>query len=227
MTDQQPARQPTPMVTRFPMPTGAALGNAYDNLYLAANGDAQTRASLGPPGALPRPWIPATCTNRQLRGELWAWLDDVATWINHQYVWDPAAGIIPACWPLHPPLVQELAVLADQRRRASLDLTSGTLEDWHRTCLPNFLVRLQSRTRTGCDEKHNPWPAQPRSDRHKRAARQRLDAFNADIDALPPVCAEMEDDESGPSPEEARWIASLRLAAQDGETIDFETGETE
>lgn len=206
------------------MPTGAALRSAYDNLYLAANGDVQTRQALGPPADLARPWIPATCTNRQLRAELWAWLEDVATWINHQYVWDPAAGIIPACWPLHPPLVHELAVLADQRRRAHHDLTSNTLEDWHRNCLPNFLNRLQSRTRTGCDEKHNPWPAQPRHDRHARNARQRLDDFNADLNCLPlPAESDPADDQRG---QPAPWNAALRLAADHGEIVDLETGES-
>ena len=60
---------------------------------------------------LPRPWDPATCTGR-LREELWAWLDQVAIWINEQHLWNVARPGIPECWPAHPHLVHDLAVLA-------------------------------------------------------------------------------------------------------------------
>jgi hypothetical protein len=37
------------------------------------------------------------------------------------------ADVIPLCWPQHPHLVHEIAVLADQRRRAGPGLTSDAL----------------------------------------------------------------------------------------------------
>ncbi len=119
--------------------------------------------------------------------------------------------MIPPCWPHHPHLVNELAVLADQRRRAALDLTSSSLEEWHRYCLPNFYSRLQARMRTGCDEKHTPWPAQPRHDRHRRQTGQRLDAFNNDLTAL---------DTTGDSDRAGEPGPTLRLATDNGETVD-------
>lgn len=54
--------------------------------------------------------------------------EDVVIWLNREYTWD-ASGLIPSCWPLHPHLVHELAVLADQRRRAGLAMTSDALEE--------------------------------------------------------------------------------------------------
>ena len=88
-------------------------------------------------------------------------------WFNHEYVWDHNAGMIPACWPQHPHLVHEIAVLADQRRRAGIDPTSSALEEWHRYGVPGFLERLKTRTKNGCDEHHAPWPAEAR---HARCA---------------------------------------------------------
>lgn len=205
------AHQPHSLTAEFPMPTSTSLASAYQNLYLAATGADDVRVQLGNPANLPRPWIPASCTERRLRAELWSWLDDVATWLNEQYTWDPAAGMIPPCWPHHPHLVNELAVLADQRRRAALDLTSSSLEEWHRYCLPNFYSRLQARMRTGCDEKHTPWPAQPRHDRHRRQTGQRLDAFNNDLTAL---------DTTGDSDRAGEPGPTLRLATDNGETVD-------
>lgn len=220
MTQHQPDPDRRLLVAAFPMPTSTELSTAYDNLFQAVNGDAETRRRLGNPALLPRPWIPASCTERRLRAELWRWLDDVVTWLNEQYVWDPSTGMIPSCWPQHPHLVNEIAVLADQRRRAALDLTSSSLEEWHRYCLPNFVDRLQRRMRTGCDEKHTSWPAKPRHDRHHRTGRLRVDAFNDDLEALPPPdwgAGEQRMDEA---------TLPLRLAADHGEIIDPETGET-
>jgi hypothetical protein len=45
-----------------------------------------------------------------------------------EYVWE-VADAIPACWPQHPHLVHEIAVLADQRRRAGHAFTSDALEE--------------------------------------------------------------------------------------------------
>ena len=71
---------------------------------------------------------------------------EVVDWLISEYVWE-AADTIPACWPQHPHLVHEIAVLADQRRRAGHALTSDALEEWHRYSLPAFTERVKSRLR--------------------------------------------------------------------------------
>jgi hypothetical protein len=84
---------------------------------------------------LPRQWEPASCRTPQLREQLWSWLAAVVDWLVTEYVWE-VADTIPACWPQHPHLVNELAVLAGQRRRAGHALNSDTLEEWHRYSCP-------------------------------------------------------------------------------------------
>lgn len=155
---------PTPMVRRFP-PVGARLRLAIRELHIAATGTADQVKALGDLSALPRPWDPPTCSNPELREELWAWLDDVVTWLNTEYTWD-AAGVVPSCWPRHPHLVHDLAVLADQRRRAGAALTSDPLEEWHRYALPGFLDRARTRLREHCDNGHDSWPGTGRHARH-------------------------------------------------------------
>jgi hypothetical protein len=66
-----------------------------------------------------------------------------------EYVWDVGA-MIPVCWPQHPHLVYEIAVLADQRRRAGHALTSDALEEC-RYNLPAFTERIKSRLRNDCE----------------------------------------------------------------------------
>lgn len=172
-----------PLALPFPIPAGPELSNAYKDLYLATHGDEATKKRSGDPGLLPRPWDPPTCTKPALRRELWEWLDQVATWFNTEYVWDPTAGLIPPCWPEHPHLVHEIAVLADQRRRAGIDTSSNTLEEWHRYSVPAFLERLRTRTRSNCDELHQPSPSRSRHARHfaEVAVGERLQAFEADM----------------------------------------------
>jgi hypothetical protein len=87
---------------------GAAGGLAYRELDRAANGSPEQIRALGDARLLPRPWEPATCRTQQLR----SWLDAVVTWLITEYVWE-VADTIPACWPQHPHLVHEIAVLAD------------------------------------------------------------------------------------------------------------------
>ena len=118
----------------FPAPDGSSTSPTA-NSPIAVNGTPEQQKALGDHARLPRPWDPPTCTHPDLRLDLWVWLDDVVTWLNHEYVWD-AAGVIPSCWPEHPHLVHDLAVLADQRRRAGLANTSDALEDWHRYACP-------------------------------------------------------------------------------------------
>ena len=153
------------MVRAFPE-GGALIRLAYRELHIAANGTKEQVTALGDPRLLPRPWDPPTCRTAELRQQVWAWLEDVASWLNTEYVWDVAA-VIPGCWPRHPHLVHELAVLADQRRRAGTALSSDALEEWHRYALPGFVDRMRTRTRDHCEEGHQGWP--PRRADHARA----------------------------------------------------------
>lgn len=180
-----------PIILPFPPPDSVELKKAYRNLYLSANGTEADKKRIGNPANLPRPWDPASCTNPALRRELWAWLDKFVIWFNHEYVWDHNAGMIPACWPQHPHLVHEIAVLADQRRRAGLDPTSSALEEWHRFGIPGFLQRLTTRTKNSCDDHHSPWPAQGRHDRYTGEAaeggrRRVLDGDSAGLSSQQP-----------------------------------------
>lgn len=176
-----------PILEAFPTP-GPLLGYAYRNLWLAAEGTENQQQAVGDPSQLPRPWEPATCRDPLLRAELWAWLDDVVTWFNHTYTWDPT-GLIPPCWPQHPHLAVEIAVLADQRRRAGISLSSDLYEDWHRYTVPGFQDRLKARLKTHCDHEHQPPPARARHARHGDAAHvgERSVVFDADAAALEPV----------------------------------------
>lgn len=177
--------QPVPLVQPFPRP-GHGLLNAYRELDQAESGTAEQRRALGSFVDLARPWAPATCTEPQLRAELWNWLDAVVVWLNYEFVFDPA-DVIPACWPRHAHLVHELAVLADRRRRAELALTSDPLEEWHRYVLPAFLNRMRHRVGDHCADDHpTVWPAAGRFSRHldegRATARQR--AFAGDLTAV-------------------------------------------
>ena len=116
----------------------------------------------------------------KLRGEIWAWLDEVVDWLNTDYCWDPD-GLIPACWPHHPHLVHEIAVLADQRRIAGQAFTSDLLEEWHRYTLPSFHDRLRSRIRSHCDDSHQTWPAKGRHTRYRDGADDRSRRFADDL----------------------------------------------
>jgi hypothetical protein len=89
-----------------------------------------------------------------------------------EYVWE-VADAIPACWPQHPHLVHEIAVLADQRRRAGHALTSDALEEWHRYSLPAFTERMKTRLRNHCEDGHQPCPAKGRHTRYTAEASRR------------------------------------------------------
>lgn len=173
-----------PLARAFPMPLTPKLAAAYDDLYLASSGDEKTKRRIGNPATLPRPWDPPTCQDPDLRRELWDWLEHVVDWLNTEYVWDLAgAAMIPPCWPQHPHLVHEIAVIADQRRRASIDTSSNSLEEWHRYTIPAFTDRLRLRTRTLCEEDHKPWPARSRYTRYNSETftRERLRCYHTDI----------------------------------------------
>lgn len=146
------------------------IRDAYWNLYLSEEGTEQQKGYLGDASLLPRPWDIATCTKPDLRSDVWEWYENVVTWLNQEYVWDPAAGFIPPCWPLHPHLVHEIGALADQRRRVALAINSNAMEEWHRYSVPSFLDRLRERTKQHCDEHHQAWPARARFARHEGEA---------------------------------------------------------
>jgi hypothetical protein len=167
-----------PMARPFPQP-GALVGLAFRELRLAASGTLEQSLPFGDLYELPRPWEPESCP-AMLRGEIWAWLDQVVDWLNTDYCWDPD-GLIPTCWPHHPHLVHEIAVLADQRRIAGQAFTSDLLEEWHRYTLPSFHDRLRSRIRSHCDDSHQPWPAKGRQTRYRDGADDRSRRFADDL----------------------------------------------
>lgn len=189
MTDRSPAPSsasaPRELIAAFPR-AGRRVEHAYTELDLAAgSGTRQQQSALGDPRLLARPWDPASCVDPDLRAEIWPWLEQVVTWLNHEYVWDPDA-MVPSCWPSHPHLVHEIAVLADLRRRAGLALTADALEEWHRYALPAFTDRMRGRLRQHCqDGGHQGWPALGRQTRHLAAEqmRDRESAYRADANA--------------------------------------------
>lgn len=176
---------PRPLILAFP-DEGQLVRLAYRELHLASNGTPEQKLAIGDPDRLPRPWEPASCTDAELRKRLWDWLDAVVIWLNHEYTWDIGGAMIPTCWPAHPHLVHEVAVLADQRRRAGLALTSDAVEEWHRYSLPFFLDRLRGRLRSYCDEGHQEWPGRSRHTQHisPRDTTFRWQRYTRDIDAL-------------------------------------------
>ncbi len=173
----------------FPFPVaGDGDRLSYRGLHIVIKRHRGTRKALGGHALLPRPLEPTTCLDPELRHDLWKWLEDVVIRLNREYT----RGRLrphPGCWPVDPHLVHEIAVLADQRRRAGLALTIDALEEWHRYCLTAFTDRIRDRLRAHCDDEHKIWPAQAaaqrasgrrqppakrehRRPRHRRAARQ-------------------------------------------------------
>jgi len=172
-----------PLLDPFPEP-GPMLQHAYLRLTIAATGSPAERQAAGNPDDLPRPWLPETCTDPRLRRDLWAWLEHVVIWINSQYTWD-TTHLIPACWPAHPHLIRELAVIADQHLRARDALDSTPLEEWHRYTLPMFIDRTRARCRQHCDSGHKPSPGTGRQQRHRGSeAPAREDDFHRDLRTL-------------------------------------------
>lgn len=176
--------RPTPLVRAFPQP-GPGLQQAYRELETAMDGSPEQIKALGDLAALPRPWDPASITQPQLRREVWQWLEAVVTWLNIEYTWD-VGTMIPECWPTHPHIVHEVAVIADLRRSAGLAFSSVVLEEWHRYALPAFTERMRSRIKNGCDTGHQEWPARSRFHRHisDRGKSARKAAYNADEKTL-------------------------------------------
>lgn len=172
------------LVQPFPQP-GGALKAAFDML---AELDGQVSRGMDPKvdsAALPKPWDPATITNTDMRMQLWTWLSQVVDWINHEYAWD-VDEMIPACWPLHPHLVHDIAVLACQRRAAGLLFNSDHLQVWHQTTLTDFRARMRAQLQQHCDEGHAAWPARARHGRQTsiKAWQGGNSAFLADLRAV-------------------------------------------
>ncbi len=206
-------------ITRvFPAP-GPLVRLAYAELDLARSGTDDQKRALGKPSGLPRPWDPPSCPPA-LRSQVWAWLDQVAGWINHEYVWVPDR-FISSCWPGHPHIAHELAVLADLRRTAGYALTSDALEQWHLYALPGFLDRTASRLGTSCGPaKHDDWPA---AGRHRefgceRAICARIGLFNRD--AVASVDPDLDPDAKPPPSQ-----SPPQLVLVSGSTVDTVTGE--
>ena len=205
--------KPRTLAQPFPSP-GRRVEHAYRELDVALYGGDEDKKALGAPRLLARPWDPPTCADPDLRAEVWAWLDRVVTWLNHEYVWD-VAGMIPGCWLKHPHLVHEIAVLADLRRRAGQSLTGDAMEEWHRYALPAFIERTRQRMKAHCEDKeHQPWPAQGRHTRHqaKDAITERARIFAGDV-----ACLEKH-------PVSVTAIGP-HLHLVDGVTVDLDTGE--
>ncbi|WP_232550088.1 hypothetical protein [Propioniciclava soli] len=215
------------LVKAFPTPDTPPLRAAYRDLYLAAEGTAAQKRHLGDPADLPRPWDPATCRDPLLRQDVWDWLEAVVAWFNREYVWDPNAGMIPACWPLHPHLVHEIAVLADQRRRAGMTTTSDLLEDWHRYAVPAFTERMRTRMKNQCDDTHSSWPARGRHTRLLNDLDGRRLAFCGDVTALTQHLAEQHraDLLAPPPPPGGPTTQTPILRIVEAEEIDPDTGE--
>ena len=208
------------MIAAFPR-AGRRVEHAYTELDLAANGTPQQRTALGDPRLLARPWDPASCADPQLRAEVWRWLDEVVTWLNHEYTWD-AETMVPSCWPKHPHLVHEIAVLADLRRRAGLALAGDALEEWHRYALPAFTERMRARLGQHCqDGGHQAWPALGRQTRHQSepAHQDRAGVFLADCDQLkaPPAPVSMP---SMPGRPNLQVVDGLRVDNRTGEIVE-------
>jgi hypothetical protein len=205
--------RPRSVIEGFPRP-GRRVVHAYRELNTAMYGSDEEKKALDNPTVLARPWDPPTCVDPQLRAELWDWLERVVIWLNQEYVWD-VAGMIPTCWPKHPHIVHEVAVLADLRRRAGLALTGEAMEEWHRYALPAFGERMRQRTKSHCEDKdHQPWPAQGRHTRHLAPAAldERARVFQSDLNTL----SAEPDSPQAPGP---------RLHLVDADRIDLVTGE--
>ncbi len=165
----------------FPPPPKAVDELLYLQRVLQG-GDKQKIAELGDISDLPSPWEPAGCDDA-LRELIWHWCDDVATWINRNYVWRPTS-LIPACWPRHPHIAQELPVLACLHDTALHAHGPQLLEEWQRQTLPTFLERLAARLGDGgCSiGRHDSWPALPRYNAFTNAdaIQERQDLFHTD-----------------------------------------------
>lgn len=144
------------IVNRFPPPPTSVL-QVFNQLKVLGSGDLAAAANLDrEPVRVPRPWDPADCDD-DLRFDVWEWCEDVAAWINREFAWRGFTGI-PPCWPQHPYLAHEIAVLASLRYIASQATEPRPLEEWLRVSLPTFIERMSTRSGEGCLTTHTEWP---------------------------------------------------------------------
>lgn len=150
------------MARAFPTPSSIIVG-ALDELRLAAESRPKSARELRRLAELPRPWDPPTCPP-ELRRLVYAWLDEVAAWINEEHTWR-VERVIPICWVDHPHIVHELATVACLRWEAEYAVSAAVLEEWHRYALPMFLDRVGQRIgSTGCPPgRHQPNPGATRN----------------------------------------------------------------
>ena len=146
----------------FPPPPGL-VASVLDELRIAAAASDETEHESRRVALIPRPWDPPSCPP-EIRRNVYAWLDDVAGWINEEHTWR-TDRVVPICWDLHPHMVHELATLACLRWEATFARTPGPLEEWHRFALPAFLERIVRRIgETGCAPgRHQPNPGSGRN----------------------------------------------------------------
>lgn len=201
-----------PLARPFPRP-GPLIALAYRELDLVLNGDNAQLEAIGEPSQLPRPWDPGSIEDPPVRTELWEWLEAVVDWVNTEHVWDPSY-LVPPCWPRHPHLVHEIAVLADHRHRAGRAITSDALEEWHRYVLPAFFERRRTRLRTACDSRHHDWPARPAHVRFQDVTDHREQCYTGDVDHHRRLLQPADQTQQTP-----------RLQIIDGHRVDMETGE--
>ena len=157
------------MAAPFPAPSPLVV-DALDQLRIAAESPPESDLELRRVAMLPRPWDPASCPP-ELRELIYVWLDAVAGWINENLTWR-TDRVVPICWPDHPHIIHELAIVACLRWEADHAVTAAVLEEWHRFTLPMFLDRLALRIGpTGCPPgKHQPHPGQSRNRLYRSAA---------------------------------------------------------
>jgi hypothetical protein len=173
------------MVREFPAPT-KLIAQALEALEQSVSTNPAVRRRIGPSGELPRPWDPATCTG-SLRVDVWRWLDEVIEWINHEHVCEPVQ-VIPPCWPQHPAIVREVAVVAVLRVYAGRAPLPDRLEEWHRVTLPSMLVRLFEPGAAACEpgrHRDNPAAVRLRDYASEDARQDRARLFLADVDDEP------------------------------------------
>lgn len=156
------------MVHPFPEP-GGMVRAAMEHLQQATVQPPIDEGEWRDLASMPRPWDPGTCMG-QTRIELWDWLDQVAMWINEQHLWNVTRPGIPECWPAHPHVVHDLAVLACSRYYTTFSVTPAALDDWHRYALPSFLDRLRDRLGDACQPgKHQSRPRRERDEAYASA----------------------------------------------------------
>lgn len=180
------------MARPFPEP-GTTVRAAMEQLQYATIEPPADEQALRELAQMPRPWDPATCAGR-MRSELWAWLDLVAMWVNEQHLWNVTRPGIPECWPAHPHLVHDLAVLACGRYYTSFAVTPAALEDWHRYALPAFLERLRDRLGDGCQPgKHQTRARRERDETHASSQMRagRRQRYRDDLDHAGDRAAEL------------------------------------